>query len=156
MIRILSLWQPWATYCVLPDPFKGAPAKEWETRAWKPKQSLPFDVAIHATQRIERSLLELPGVRSLERRLGGFTHASGQVIAVARIVEVRPTEELMPPSGDMQIDGLEAMLGDYSPGRYALRLADVRPLRNPVRLRGKQSVLWEAPPDLEARIRQAV
>lgn len=54
--RVLSMWQPWATLAVAPDPTRdGKPAKEYETRAFHPERytrpsKLPIPVVIHATK----------------------------------------------------------------------------------------------------------
>jgi hypothetical protein len=44
----LTLYQPWASLMVTPDPQRGdgKPPKEWETRSWYPRV-LPGLVAIH-------------------------------------------------------------------------------------------------------------
>lgn len=154
-MRVFSLWQPWATFCIVRDPVRARPAKEWETRHWPLRLPLPVqDVAIHATKRIDRRLLrDYPLVEALMRRLGPIVFEAGAIIGVVDITEHWPTEELVPPDGICEIDELEFTLGNYNPDRFAFRFANVRPLREPIRLKGRQSVLWEAPPDLEARIR---
>jgi hypothetical protein len=52
-------------------------------------------------------------------------------------------------------DGLlpphEAAFGDFSPGRFGLLLADVRPLPRPVPCRGALG-LWWIPPDVAAAL----
>lgn len=151
MMRIFSLWQPWATFCVVPDPARGHPPKQWETRHWPLLLPLPVqDVAIHATKRIDRRLLrDVPIVEQLVRRLGPIVFERGAIIGVVDIVDHQPTDNLSPP----EIDELEMALGNYSSDRFAFRLANVRPLRVPIRLKGRQSVLWEAPPELEALVR---
>lgn len=112
------------------------------------------DVAIHATKRIERKLLEEPLVQALVRRLEPIVFASGAVIGVVDIVDHWETEDLCPSDGICEIDELEWTLGNYEPGRFAFQFGNVRPLREPVALKGKQGVLWTAPPELEARIRE--
>lgn len=156
MMRVLSMWQPWATYCVLKDPLSGQPAKQYETRAWPwPKSiALPCEVAIHATQKIDNSIRQQNVVRSLERRYGAFVHDAGAVIAIATVVEARRTEELVPPSGIADIDIVEYTLGGWEPGRYAFRLENVRPLRVSYHLKGRQAILWPLPANIEAEIRQ--
>jgi hypothetical protein len=51
--RVLSLWQPWATLCVVKDPLRHEVAKKIETRAFPPDKfgvEPPFEVVIHATK----------------------------------------------------------------------------------------------------------
>jgi len=54
-LRVLSLWQPWATPCVAPDPMRqGDPPKAHETRHWAPRIPVPFTVAIHAAKKFDK------------------------------------------------------------------------------------------------------
>lgn len=61
MRRVLSLWQPHATLTV---GFNGAgttppmPAKQFETRHFRPRHPLPIDVVIHAAKRWNRDEAE--------------------------------------------------------------------------------------------------
>lgn len=153
MIRILSLWQPWATFMVVRDPQTGHPPKRIETRHWKPRGNIqiPCDVAIHATQRIEKQILQLPPIAALGARLGPIVFPRSAVLAIATLRAVYPTEEFR----HIGLSALEHVLGDYSDGRFGFLFENVQPLWTPLQLRGRQSVLWVAPPDLEAEIRQA-
>jgi hypothetical protein len=153
VIRILSLWQPWATFMVVRDPQTGHPPKRIETRHWKPrgKIQVPCDVAIHATQRIEKKILHLPAVAALGARLGSIVFPRGAVLAIATLRGVYPAEEIRRTG----LSALEQVLGDYSDGRFGFLFDAVQPLRTPLELKGRQSVLWVAPADLEAEIRQA-
>lgn len=49
----------------------------------------------------------------------------------------------------------QAPYGDFTPGRWAWRLANVRPLAKPIECRGAQG-LWTVPDDIEAALREAV
>ena len=48
----------------------------------------------------------------------------------------------------------EGPFGDYRPGRFALLLADVARLPEPVPARGQQAVPWRVPADLAAKVRE--
>jgi len=56
---------------------------------------------------------------------------------MCEVTECRLTEQIFPGE-------VEALYGDFSPGRYAFKLENVRPLRNPVQCNGALS-LWEVP-----------
>lgn len=91
----------------------------------------------------------------------------GAIVAVARLVDCRPIvggyehDHLDEPMDyrigyvrDGRIVALteqERAFGDYTPGRFAWLLADVRPLRVPVPCRGAQG-LWAVPAGVRAAI----
>lgn len=65
----------------------------------------------------------------------------GAVVATAELVDCVRTEDTGTPT-------LERRLGDWTPGRWAWELADVRPLAEPVPARGKQGWWdWTPPGD---------
>lgn len=113
-MKCLSLWQPWASAVELG-------VKRYETRSWSTK--VRGRIAIHAAKRCDRIML-----RALQARIGADRIPSnpplGAIIATAEIVECVEAEDVR-----HQIDFRELFLGDYSDGRWAWKLADVRPLR---------------------------
>lgn len=153
-MRILSMWQPWASFLLYPT--NAMPVKRWETRAFPPRQTLPLEVAIHATLRRDalRDLMHLPEFVEAQRRAGIHHFPLGAIIGVATIVEVIRTEEVGHRAmGAPTPDALDLKLGDYHAGRYAWRMAFASPLRERIPFKGRQSVLWDAPAELEAAIR---
>jgi hypothetical protein len=77
----------------------------------------------------------------------------GAVIATAELVECRHVAcddggafiNRGEPFGEIQLEdisGNELLFGDYSDGRYAWELANVKPLAEPVPARGRQG-LWD-------------
>ena len=110
--RVLSLWQPWATMCVVPDPRRRTkhgciPPKKWETRGFDPRFELPIDVVIHATKRDNMIPTDRVFVETLNRI--GYWHGRpkdrpddsplkplplGALIGVARIVATQDAREL--------------------------------------------------------------
>jgi hypothetical protein len=174
-MRILSLWQPWATLYVAPDPDKdGEPAKTWETRGFRPRHPLPIPVAIHATKTWNLDLQALtgrppfhdaltragfyPGDARPFRRLQDGRSAPiatlphglrplplGAVIGVGTIVEVVRTEDAADWLDGDPWRAQEMALGNWSPGRYAWRLERATMLPEPIPLKGRQDVLWPAP-----------
>lgn len=137
-VRVLSLWQPWASLVA-------AGVKRNETRSWStPWRGL---VAIHAA----RTTLPLA---TIPRELAAIleVHAGrlparfpvGAVVCLARVVDVTSTtaskgglrarqllEELTPE---------ERACGNYDPNRYAWRLELVGTLAQPIPYRGSQGL----------------
>lgn len=129
--RGLTLTQPWAEAVALGH-------KQWETRSWTTRyRGL---LAIHAAQGFPDSARKFA---EQERALGRIPAriARGAIIATARLVDVRPTDEVA-----IEVSGLERHLGDFSPGRWAWKLADVVRLEEPIGARGSLG-LWR--PDEE-------
>lgn len=143
-MKVLSLIQPWATLVAIG-------AKCIETRAWSTPYRGP--IAIHASKwqdangRVVNAqvaeYLALCHGEPFRTALtqGGIERVrqlpSGAVVAIARLVDVVPTDVVI-------VDDYERELGNYRPGRFAWRLADVRPLSTPLPARGMPG-LWELP-----------
>jgi hypothetical protein len=118
-VRAISLWQPWASAIALGK-------KQIETRSWTSHYRGP--IAIHASVRwtqAQRDFCKTHLTWSLH------TIPFGAFIAVADLVDIVPTQGL-------EVSDLERLWGDYSPGRYAWLLRDVRPLPEPIRRKGAQ------------------
>lgn len=175
-LRVLSLWQPWATLCVAPDPSKDGKAapKEFETRSWPPRGPLPIRVAIHATKRMDRHLVELltewpfrdclmrcgffPGDPRpwLRRNISLFEDLRllplGAIVGVATIARVESCLTRRTRFGRLERDYEEYALGDWSDGRYAWALTDTAMLSEPIPFTGRQSALYELPADVELQV----
>jgi hypothetical protein len=68
-------------------------------------------------------------------------------VAVALLVDCVPTYGL-------EVDELEALLGDFSPGRWAWKLENIKRLDPPIPARGYQKLWdWDAPPEVEALLK---
>jgi hypothetical protein len=133
MPRILpavTLWQPYATLVALK-------IKPFETRDRRPPGRLiGADVAIHAalrkpkfgeiTRAINETMIALTG-----NHLWFEILPFGAVVCIARLMEAVPADSVPPDP-----------FGDYSPGRWAWKLDDVRPLRPPVPARGDRRHGW--------------
>ena len=136
-MKAITLHQPWATLVAYGY-------KAIETRSWPvPSRHLGHLVAIHAGRQ-EDSRFRLAS--EVFDRLGVDQLPRGAVVAVARIMNCRPTEELAPAPPDR-------CFGDYSPGRYGWELGDVRPISTPVYVRGYQG-LWMLPDEAEEAVWQ--
>ncbi len=146
-MKALSLTQPWATLVALG-------AKRYETRGWR--TGYRGALAIHATKEFPRwarwHCFEEPFATVLRTHLGGDDPDTlqhfGVIVAVARLVDIVRTTEVYE-----DLDKQERAFGDYTPGRYAWRLEDVRGLAEPIPCRGMQGV-WPVPQDVLCRINE--
>lgn len=133
----MTLHQPWASLVAVG-------AKKHETRSGRPGRLLGQRIAIHAAAR--RTLPELT-----DEALDAITEAFGTpdwkhslprgvVLCTAIISETAPAEKVPPDH-----------FGDYSPGRWAWRLEDVRAVRPPVPALGTQTWgwAWHVPEEVE-------
>jgi hypothetical protein len=132
-IKALSLTQPWATLVAIG-------AKKIETRSWQ----TPYRgrLAIHASQRMGkepirllfeepfRSVLSAAGYRPSGQLPLGVVVATCTLVTCCRVEILTLTEQ-------------ERAFGDYSPGRWAWILEDVRPLGTPISMKGALG-LWTA------------
>lgn len=124
-IRAISLWQPWASAIAVGN-------KRVETRHWTTNYRRPL--LIHAAKRfgpderefaqIERTLGRLPGRIPL-----------GALVAIADLVDVRPTDQLA-----LTVGAVERLYGNYAPGRFGWVLDHVRPFHEPIAWVGRQGI----------------
>jgi hypothetical protein len=151
----LTLSQPWATLVAIG-------AKKIETRSWP--TNYRGEVAIHAGLNeepdqaiIARHPAFLDKLRSagytinLSSPFAAWDVPRGVILAVCRIEECVRVEALE----TRPITAYEYAFGDYRPGRWAWRLADVRPLPKPVKCRGAQR-LWNLTPDTLAAVEDQI
>lgn len=134
-MKALSLWQPWASAIALG-------IKHNETRSWTTNHRGPL--AIHASRK------ESPDGRELFEQLmqrGDFYYPmekagihswsmlpKGAIVAVVNLVDVARTHDVFP-------NGLEEMLGDYTPGRFAWQFTnEVHALEKPYFIKGAQGL----------------
>lgn len=127
-ITTISLHQPWASLIAHGQ-------KTYETRSWSTKYR--GSIAIHAAKKVPGNLLSLPCTRELV--------PLGAVVAIADLVDcIEMSEEFIAAQSD-----LERSVGDWSPGRFAWQLVNVRPIV-PIPAKGKQGLFkWEMPRVLE-------
>jgi len=137
-MKAITLTQPWATLIAIG-------AKQIETRSWRTFYRGPL--AIHAAKSFPewaREKFEFdPGLDqrtcdALEAHgIHGFRDLPGGVIVatctLVKILRIYPDN--VPPAP-------EFYFGDYTPGRWAWYLSDVKPLAEPVPARGSLG-LWE-------------
>lgn len=130
-LRVLTIRQPWAS-------FVADGRKQWETRTrrthWRGWVAIHAGVALPLAN---RCLAEFHGIDTT-------TMALGRVVALARLVDCCPTDsDAEHPDGDLTaakwgkgVTDDERKLGDYSPGRFGWKLADVHAFDGP-KLKGK-------------------
>lgn len=134
-MKAISLLQPWASLVALG-------AKQYETRSWATPYRGPL--AIHASARFPgdlRDLCDEEPFRSLLAR-HGLTASRlplGRVLCVTRLAACAAT-----PSLWGRLTEQEEALGDFSLGRFAWRLEDVRRIP-PIAARGSLG-LWDWDP----------
>lgn len=130
-ITAISLHQPWASLIA-------SGHKCFETRSWPTKYRGP--IAIHAAKKIEEDprLLKLLGIPASKV-------PRGAIVAIADLADcVQMDAAFIAAQSDT-----ERMCGDWSVGRWAWRLENVRTIE-PVAARGMQGLWqWEMPPFLE-------
>lgn len=154
-MKALTLTQPWATLIAIG-------AKRIETRSWGTSYRGPL--AIHAA----KGLGPVGGMRGLREQCGTppFDYhilqwrlktkqvdlPLGAIVAVATLVDVKRIDVGLRSQVLAQtITPNEIDFGDYSSGRYAWFLEDVKPLTEPVPCNGALS-LWEVNDDLSTHV----
>lgn len=154
-IRLLSLWQPWASLVALG-------LKRIETRSWGTKyRGL---VAIHAARRWTASSLEFANQLALEGlvpRMAALPVADlplGSILSVEYLSDVLTTEDAAQRLAVTRDPTLarELRFGDFTFGRKAWLFDPERhrPLATPFPYRGAQG-LRALPPDIAARLLEA-
>lgn len=148
-MKAITIWQPWASLI-----YTGA--KKIETRNWATKYRGPL--AIHAAKRWDTELQShlftrqmYGGLAPLVGKPLDFTFNTyidvtkiknlykGAIIATCNLIDCVPVENLT--LKDIEI---EQYYGDFSPGRVAWILDNVKPLKEPIKAKGKQRIWnWE-------------
>lgn len=129
-MKALSLWQPWASAVALG-------LKTYETRSWRTDYFGP--IAIHAAKRLDRAML-----RNVNGDRGPFLKEPplGVILATAVLVDCIEAARIRD-----QLSPMELRYGDFSDGRWAWRLHEVRALPVPIPFRGRQG-LFDIPDEL--------
>lgn len=162
-MRALSLWQPWAYFIARGgERLPLAPVKRLETRSWPVPGGRPVhDVVIHAARKWDADLAALCSTWpfNVAHQLGalseertderGVLHrgplAFGAALCLVDVVKVWRAEAVLEHAKQFE-DGAaehwaeELALGNYAPGRYAWELRNVRLLRYPVPVKGRQGL----------------
>lgn len=125
----LSLWQPWASAMALG-------LKRIETRHWSTRYRGPL--LIHAAKRWTADERELLEIEHEHGRMPAQVPL-GALVAIARLVDIRPTEQLIARISDEENDW-----GNFGPGRFGWIFEDIVALPEPIALKGAQG-LFDVP-----------
>lgn len=140
-IKAISIWQPWAQAIALG-------LKRFETRHWATRYRGPL--LVHASKRWNAEMEERQEWlgENLREMVGPHTDlvlefnavpVLGAIVAIADLVECSPTIDAVKFSGSLD-QRIELMLGDFTVGRFAWQIENVRRLPQPVPCRGQQGL----------------
>lgn len=163
-MRILTLTQPWATLVAIGA--KKIETRGWRA-GYRGPIAIHAAIGLKPIGG-EEALWRLcaqpaffralePHVRVVHRRFGSESTdcidvtelPRGAIVAVAKLVDVRPITPRLPAEMGFttpertyrwELTEQERAFGDYTPGRFAWLLADVRPLSEPLTYRGAQGL----------------
>ena len=137
-MKALTLTQPWASLVALGH-------KRVETRSWPTYRSQFSTLAIHAAKGYPKSAREFALTEHLIGRLPERIPLAA-IVAVARLTKCERTENVV-----QTVSALERHLGDFSWGRWAWFLEDIRALPEPIPCLGALG-LWRVPDEIAARL----
>ncbi len=154
-MKALTLYQPRASLVALRE-------KKIETRSWA--TNYRGLLAIHAAQQGDFDLCrQRPFVEALNKH--GIVMVNdmpvGSIVAIVNLVDCFKVRALRPvkrkgiivqtaflEAGNrlLEVDGNELAFGDYTPGRFAWILEDIKPVHPPISAKGHQRLWnWEPP-----------
>lgn len=129
-MRTISLWQPWAELI-------SRGLKQFETRSFPCEKF--GEIAIHAAKKKFDSGKYSQELRTqmLMDEVDPYWLKYGVVLCIADIVACVQID-----TGRNHVSQRELTYGDWSPGRYAWRLENIRPLPEPIPLKGMQGFFY--------------
>lgn len=139
MPKAISLYQPWASLCLLPHPEKpDVPVKQYETRPWHLSYRGPL--LIHAAKRFtreERAACHYSPLReALQERYGAAEALpTGALLGLVELAGCYPTSKVAD-----DLDVYAAAMGNYNPGRWAWQIIRPRLFADPIPYRGLQGL----------------
>lgn len=151
-MKAITIWQPWASLLA-------CGGKRFETRSWATSYRGP--IAIHAAKKSvfdALALIPVPVALEMKRLIGAEWKdlPTGAVIATANLVGCHEIDKIREMRCAPQETGCwdcnrrgtwivasdrEVSFGDWTPGRYAWELSDMK-IIDPVPVSGRQG-LWE-------------
>jgi len=139
-IKAISLWQPWASLMALglkPD----------ETRHWA--TSYRGLCAIHAARTIDVAGSPDDLCAAAIGPNWGRLVPIGMVLAIGRLTACREASRAVAEG----LTKANLAAGNFTPGRFAWRFEDIRPLMAPIPLIGRQGLFnWTPPDDIAERL----
>lgn len=138
-MKAITLWQPWASLWAIQ-------AKKYETRSWA--TNYRGQIAIHSAKKDPQTIFRtLPtdvqfamSPFLLEHFLLWDNVPLGAILGYGELVDCH----LMTPELIAKQTPQELLFGDWTPGRYAWEIANVKLLPEPVPYKGAQG-LWRIP-----------
>lgn len=154
-LRAISLTQPWASLVAIGK-------KRYETRSWS--TGYRGTIAIAAAKGFPRPCKDLCAKQPFAAALhaGGIYDASGcvavtgcivavvELVACVRVDGGLPDDTSLPEPGDHEL-----VFGDYSAGRFAWALTNLRRLERPVPAKGALG-LWAVPEDVAHAVQEQI
>lgn len=136
-MKAISLWEPWASAMAL-----GLKANE--TRSWA--TGYRGDLVICAAKRpLDRIAQQIWEERIKPLADGGYEPAFGCAVCVVELYECVPTLEVLPSE-------MEEALGNYDSGRWAWLTRNLRWLKKPVPVKGRQGFFHVLEKDILANL----
>lgn len=123
-MKAISLWQPWATLVAVGE-------KSMETRSWSTRYRGPL--LICSSKKKLSTFTILPFL--VRGGIGLSDLLYGHALALVDLTHIFKTEEVF---ADLSVT--EKYFGDFSPGRYAWQLENLRRLEEPFPVKGKQGL----------------
>lgn len=140
-MRAVTIRQPWATLIAIGE-------KRFETRSWATKHR--GEIAIHAGKAIDKQACADPAIKTILARHGYITSSdlpTGAIIATGILIDcwqsfTQEDQVILESAGRIRsIADFEEQVGDYTEGRYAWELDQMKILQEPVLAKGYLS-LW--------------
>ena len=126
-MKVLSIKEPWAS--LIKDG-----KKKIETRSWK--TNYRGDLYIHAS--LAKITKATKSRKDLMNIVGNIKPQYGQIICKCKLIDcIEMTEFFIK---EIKNNNQEYTCGDYSPGRYAWILDNIKPLDTPIRVKGKLGI----------------
>jgi hypothetical protein len=146
-VKVISIIQPWSTLIALGE-------KKYETRSWSTKHR--GEIAIHSSRKIDKQACREEPIKSVLEKHGytehnlpiGWILAKCQIVGCYEAVTNDDENDIYAIlENEQMISGNEYKFGNYTNGRFAWELSDVKVL-DPIPAKG-QLGLWNY--DLEGK-----
>jgi hypothetical protein len=152
-IRAISLWEPWASLIAVK-------AKKWETRSWGTEFRGELLICAAQTQKGIK-IAEETGLITGSAAYSGrelcvdiddeeIELNFGNAVAIVELTDCITTKEWrLNLYNDRYSDNTskEIGLGDYTPGRFAWKLENIRRIKEPYPVKGKQGFFFVEMPE---------
>lgn len=140
-MKAITLWEPWASAMALGK-------KHNETRGYPTKYRGPL-VICAAKRLVDIEQYEL--VIQLGVDVATWRPPYGCAVCVVELYDSVPTDFIHYGMNRLVVDETEKLFGDYSMGRYAWKTRNLRKLKTPVPVLGRQG-FFEVDEGLIARV----